>query len=169
VMSYNISYGLERYNVAVSTTDNNPSSFVPLEQSYETAPGAWTQRIYDLKDYNNRTVYVAIQCVSDTAFIFMIDDISITSLAGIDDKHEGIRVSVYPNPAHEDFNILCDLPAGTKIKARLVNILGNILRSVEYDNGTEPLKVDIQDISPGIYSVIIQFPGGHAVQKIVIQ
>lgn len=169
VMSYNISYGLERYNVAVSTTDNNPLSFVPLAQNYETAPGAWTQRIYDLKDYNNRTVYVAIQCVSDTAFIFMIDDISITSLAGIDDKRDGIRVSVYPNPAHEKFNILCDLPAGTKINARLVDILGNILRSVQYDNGKEPLKVDIQDLSPGIYSVIIQSPGAQAVQKIIIQ
>ena len=169
VMSYDTTYGIERYNIAVSTTDNNPSSFVYLTQNYETAPATWTHRAYDLKDYNNKTVYVAIQCVSDTDFIFMLDDIHITSLAGIADDQESIRISVYPNPAREYINFSCNMPQGTKIKAQLVNVLGKSLRSMEFESSTGSVKIDIHDLSPGIYSMVIQALGHQAVQKIVIQ
>ncbi len=74
VKSYTDLYGLETYNVLISTTDNNPASFTvisgaaPLE-----APIVWTEVSIDLAAYDGMTVYVAIQCVSEDAFIFMLD------------------------------------------------------------------------------------------------
>ena len=169
VETYNTAYGYEKYNIAVSTTDNDPSSFVNLTATPDSAPADWTHRTYDLQAYNNKTVYVAIQCVSDNQFIFMLDDIHITSLAGIRDYPESIRISVYPNPAHDCINFYCDLPAGTLIKADLVNILGRSQRSVEFENGTGAVKMDIHDLGPGIYSLVIHANGRQAVQKILIQ
>ncbi|MBO4615281.1 MAG: PKD domain-containing protein [Bacteroidales bacterium] len=74
------SYGLERFNVLLSTTDNSTSSFtVKLSgNNYIEAPTTWTQYTYSLSAYAGRTVYVAIQCVSNDAYAFMIDDIEIT-------------------------------------------------------------------------------------------
>ena len=73
-------YGLERFIVLVSTTDNLPASFSAISAgSYIEAPVTWTEYNYDLSAYDNQTVYVAIQCVSDDAFAFMIDDIEIYS------------------------------------------------------------------------------------------
>ncbi len=69
-------YGLENFNVAVSTTGMAPEDFTvisgttPLE-----APLDWTQYSYPLSAYNGSTIYVAIQCVSDDVFIFMVDDV----------------------------------------------------------------------------------------------
>lgn len=76
VKSYTAEYGLERYRVAVSTTDTDPASFTYISgTNYLTAPaGAWEQRIYDMNAYNGQTIYFGIQCVSDDAFIFMVDD-----------------------------------------------------------------------------------------------
>jgi len=73
-------YGLERFNVLLSTTNNDPSSFtVKLSgNTYIQAPTTWTQYTYSLSAYAGRTVYVAIQCVSNDAYAFMIDDIEIT-------------------------------------------------------------------------------------------
>ncbi len=73
-------YGLERFNVLLSTTDNSTSSFtVKLSgNTYIQAPTTWTQYTYSLSAYAGRTVYVAIQCVSNDAYAFMIDDIEIT-------------------------------------------------------------------------------------------
>jgi PKD repeat protein len=76
--SYTAAYGLEKYKVAVSTTTNNPSAFTFISGSSPLlADTIWSKKSYSLAAYDNQEVYVAIQCVSDTAFIFMIDDLEI--------------------------------------------------------------------------------------------
>jgi len=80
VKSYTDQWGLERYKVAVSTTDNNPNSFTVISSgSYLEATTTWTKQTYGLSNYNSQKVYVAIQCVSNDAFIFMIDDLEVTT------------------------------------------------------------------------------------------
>jgi len=81
--SYTDEYGLERFNVAVSTTGSNPEDFEVISgANYTEAPMAWTEFSYDLSDYAGQDIYVAIQCVSFDAFIFMIDDIAINPGSG---------------------------------------------------------------------------------------
>jgi PKD repeat protein len=80
VKSYPSIYGLERYKVGVSTTDNNPNSFTIISgTNYLEAATTWTQKDFNLSAYAGMNIYVAIQCVSDDAFIFMVDDIEVTS------------------------------------------------------------------------------------------
>ena len=169
VMTYNKAYGLERYNIAVSTTDNNPSSFTYLSQQSETAPETWTHYYYDLKDYNHRTVYVAIQCISDTSFIFMVDDIRITSVAGIGDQQENFGITVYPNPARDYLNFSCSLPSGTTVEAELVDMLGVSVRSAGFKSRSGSETMDIRDLNPGVYSLLVQANGHRVFQKVIIQ
>lgn len=76
--SYTDQYGLERFNVAVSTTGNDPADFTVISgSSYVEAPIVWTEFSYDLSAYAGQDIYVAIQCVSYDAFVFMIDDLEI--------------------------------------------------------------------------------------------
>ena len=76
--SYTDQYGLERFNVAVSTTTPDPAEFTVISgASYIEAPMAWTEYTYDLSMYAGMDVYVAIQCVTFDAFVFMIDDLVI--------------------------------------------------------------------------------------------
>lgn len=76
--SYVDTYGLERFNVAVSTTGNNPADFTVISgPGYVEAPIVWTEYTYDLSAYAGENIYVAIQCVSYDAFVFMIDDLVI--------------------------------------------------------------------------------------------
>jgi hypothetical protein len=41
------------------------------------APAAWTQYTYDLNSYVGEQIYLAINCVSDDAWVFLVDDIYI--------------------------------------------------------------------------------------------
>ena len=76
-------YGKERFNVLISTTNNNISSFTKISTgTYTEAPTTWTKYTYDLNAYNGQGVYLAIQCVSNDAFVFMIDDIEILTSSG---------------------------------------------------------------------------------------
>jgi len=81
VKSYTDQYGLERYNVGISTTNTLPSSFTIISgTSYLTAPAtAWELKTFDLNAYNGQTVYIGIQCVSNDAFLFMVDDFEVTT------------------------------------------------------------------------------------------
>ncbi|HQP05176.1 MAG TPA: M6 family metalloprotease domain-containing protein, partial [Bacteroidales bacterium] len=74
-------YGLERFIVYVSTTGNATTDFVKIsEGTYVQAPVTWTQYTYNLSAFDNQSVYVAIRCVSNDAYAFMIDDIEIHSV-----------------------------------------------------------------------------------------
>ena len=76
--SYSDQYGLERFNIGVSTSGNAPSDFTIISAPpYLEAPMSWTEYNFDLSAYAGQYVYVAIQCVSYDAFIFMIDDLLI--------------------------------------------------------------------------------------------
>jgi PKD repeat protein len=78
VKSYTAEYGLEKYKVAVSTTDNNPASFTVISgPTALEAPDNWTKVTFNLSAYNSQLIYLAIQCVSNDAFIFMIDDLEV--------------------------------------------------------------------------------------------
>jgi PKD repeat protein/uncharacterized protein YfaP (DUF2135 family) len=81
VKSYTAQYGLERYKVGVSTSNTLPGSFTIISgTNYLTAPAtAWEQKTFDLNAYNGQTIYIGIQCVSDDAFIFMVDDFNFTT------------------------------------------------------------------------------------------
>lgn len=81
VKSFTAQYGLERYKVGVSTTNTDPASFTIISgASYlEASATAWEQKTFSLNAYNGQSVYVGIQCVSNDAFIFMVDDFAVTT------------------------------------------------------------------------------------------
>jgi PKD repeat protein len=168
VETYNIGYGYEKYNIAVSTTDNNPSSFVNLTAIPDSAPADWTHRSYDLQAYNNRTVYIGIQCVSDDQFIFMVDDIRISSVSGINSPADEFSLNVYPNPAHEKIYISTTPFKGKHLRIELISMMGEVMRSLELNADEYNAQLDIQNLSPGVYFLSVTVEGHQKVVKVLI-
>ena len=78
--SFTDQYGLERFNVAVSTNGTDPDDFTIISgSSYTEAPTAWTEYTYDLSEYTGQSIYIAVQCVSADAFFLMVDDFAVES------------------------------------------------------------------------------------------
>ncbi len=76
--SFNSTYGLERFRVGVSTTGTAPANFTIISGAgYIEAPVTWTEYSYNLSAYSGN-VYVGIQCVSNDAFIFFVDDVLVS-------------------------------------------------------------------------------------------
>lgn len=71
-------WGNDTYEIMVSTTDNQPSSFTAISP-VETAPDVWTQKSYDLSAYDNQTIYIAIHHPTTDMFMLWIDDLQINS------------------------------------------------------------------------------------------
>src|SRR5690554_334795 len=78
--SYTAQYGLERFQVGISTTNTNPTSFTYISAApYVQAPAEWTEYTYNLSAYDGQNIYITFRSVSNDAFIFMLDDVSVTT------------------------------------------------------------------------------------------
>ncbi len=164
VKSYTAQYGLEKYNILVSTTDNNPSSFTQIAGTIEAPATAWTYVEYDLSDYTGQAVYVAIQCVSNDAFIFLVDDIAISFVTSTGDQPAAQSLKVYPNPASDVLNI----NAGTEIsKASLYNIAGQMV--YQSNGNSNEMRINTAGLPEGLYMLSITTKEGTSLRKISIR
>jgi PKD repeat protein len=77
--SYTTDYGAERLKVLVSTTGTSSGDFTEISNGYIELPADWTEYNYDLSAYNNQNIHIAFQCVSNDAFILMLDDVLVST------------------------------------------------------------------------------------------
>jgi len=177
--SYTAQYGLERFKVGVSTGGTDPADFTFISgASYIQAPVDWTQYSYDLSAYAGQQVRVAIQCVSNDAFIFFVDDFniggspatfaapvaSLTPTIGTAIRNTGNPV---PGPAprvvnrdllgykvYRDGNLISTVANNTLSYDDLGLELGSYSYTVtaSYDGGESapagPVSVDIEELDP---------------------
>ena len=163
VKSYTAQYGLETYNIRVSTTDMNPASFTTIAGPINAPADDWTFVSYDLGAYEGQEVYVAIQCVSNDRFIFMIDDVEITFLSKLD-KPEAGQFNIFPNPASGVLNIVGD----TRIESvKMVNIAGQTV--YESVVKTNEFRMETSGIPSGLYLLNITTEKGMLTRKVSIR
>lgn len=154
--SYTTQYGMERFKVLTSTTDNQTTSFTAITTgSYVTVDTAWTQFTYTIPA---SAKYVAIQCVSNDAFIFCVDDVQYTGTVAIEESN--IASSVYPNPA-SDFVTFAAQENINKVE--VYNVVGQLIYSNNETNNQ--VMVNVKDFSNGVYIAKLFTNGGTSTQK----
>lgn len=155
VKSYTDQWGLERYRVGISTTNTEPGSFTFISSgSYLEAPvGTWTQMDFNLSAYAGMNIYVGIQCVSSDAFIFMLDDIEVTSEASTSSSLTGkVTDAINGNPIANALVSIAGLTDYTDANGdyAITNIPAGTLNAEFTANptsGTAPLAVQFTDLS----------------------
>lgn len=77
----NDEWGLEEMRVLVSENTSNTSDFVTLHPSATLeVPTTWTNYNYDLSAYAGKTVYLAINCVSNDKYALLVDDVTLKNV-----------------------------------------------------------------------------------------
>ena len=158
-------YGLEDYNVLVSTTNDNIGSFTSI--AVEQAPLSWTQRTYDLSAYDNQQIYIAIQHVSTDKFMFWVDDIEITSevFTEVNNIVTDNLFTVYPNPNNGSFTIKTNVNEENTIK--ITDITGKIVWGTQ--TSMDIVDINLIGLNKGIYFVNVSNENNIQVEKIVIK
>lgn len=168
VKSYVDLYGLESYKVLVSETDSNPNSFKAIGSARTAEVEDWENVNIDLSAYNHKEIYVAIQCVSENAFVFMVDDIQIKTVFGtnMETSEQLTALRMYPNPAT---NFVQFSSAASTIQSIEVWNTGG--RSV-YRSGSNlnvsSLSLSTESFGRGIFFVKVNIPNASRVFKLVV-
>lgn len=143
----------------------NPASFTSISGSTPMlAPVDWTEVSFDLSEYDGQTVYVAFQCVSEDAFIFMLDDVSIDFIVSTPELEDNIEFTVYPNPVTDQMNIT----SGVEMtQVDIFNQLGQkVYSQVVKDKN---LNLNTTGFNAGVYYIKITTENGIATEKVMVR
>ncbi len=133
-------YGLERFRVLISSGYTNPNDFYLISDgSFVEAPTDWTEFSYDLSDFENQTVRLAIQCVSSDAFMFTVDDVLIYQAPSWDNNINDIVCASqlkgnYPNPFNPETTISFTTKKNGPVSIDVFNIKGQKVRTLLNEN-----------------------------------
>lgn len=159
-------FGDERFKVGISTTGTAPANFTFITASpYVTNPATaqWIEYTYNLDaSYNDKPVYIAINCVSDDQFGFAIDDFKVTTTGTVSaEEFFEEHFNLYPNPATAVLNIT----SKTGLEPKEIIITDLTGRKVKSINNT--ITVNVSDLASGTYLIDIITNNGKASSKFV--
>jgi hypothetical protein len=161
--SFSHLWGWERFRVGISTSGNQPENFSYLNAGdYIEVDTAWTYFEYDLSAYANQEVYLAVQCVSDTAFVFCIDDIRIDSTGSIGiDETVRYNTEIFPNPTNGMLQV-------NRVEGSDISIFDMYGKEV-YRRNSAGYKnsLNLQHLPVGVYLLKINSKQGSTVHKII--
>lgn len=133
-------YGLERFKVGISTNPSQaPATFAIISgATHVEAPITWTQYTYNVPaSYNNQNISVGIQCVSNDAFIFFVDDVLIQGYncyVGNDDDTVPVATTEllgnYPNPFNPETLISYNVKTEAPVSIEVYNLKGQKVKSL---------------------------------------
>jgi hypothetical protein len=135
--SHTDQYGLERFRVAVSTAPQIlPQLFTYITgATHVEAPTSWTEYHYDLSAYDEQTVYLAIRCVSDDAFVFYVDNFAVHTEGGSVDNEDGVAPVAktelqgnYPNPFNPETTIRYSVKENSPVNIEIFNLKGQLVK-----------------------------------------
>ena len=152
--SLTAAYGLERLRVLISPASSNPDSFKTLHsENFLAVPSSWTEYSFDLSQYADQDVWLALNCVSLDAFALFVDDILLSSEGGhldaTDDLVPSVKVRNYPNPARKSFTLVAD----SFFAADIYNLKGQRLHQIK---GVKRFDSSALTLPAGLYLIRIK-------------
>jgi hypothetical protein len=129
-------YGLERFKVGVSTTGTNPNNFTIISgTNYIQAPVDWTEYIYNIPA-SRVPVYIGIQCVSNDAWFFMVDDVRVNGSDGDDPVVPVVATELknnFPNPFNPETTIAYSVKEASPVSIEIYNVKGQLVKTLVND------------------------------------
>lgn len=155
-------YPNDYFNVAISTTDTNPSSFTNIATNELSSPAPeWHIFAYDLNAYAGQDVYIAINYVGVDQFGLQIDDFSVSGNLGIQESQIAGFEHFYNNATN-----MLGLKANEALsQISLYNILGQEVIFQKLSSNEE--VINLSALNTGVYMAKVNVEGKLATFKIV--
>ncbi len=157
----------DKNGAGLETAPATTSAFVPTATQ-------WRVEEVDLSSYTgNAQVLVRFSGVSNYGNNAYVDNVnlSIVSVAGINDNVSTGKVNIFPNPFNESTTLSIELNANSSFKYEIYNILGDVVYSeteANYSAGSYSFNIDGNGLNAGIYFVKIQINKELVTKKITI-
>lgn len=165
--SLSSTYGYEKFNVLIYAGEGIPDTgdFTVLDSNVTSNSWeSWLTYTKDLDAYAGQTVRIAIQCVSNDAYMFMVDNFKVTGegTAAVSDLN-GAKAAIYPNPVVDAFNVeLSSKFNANNVKVTVTDMTGKVVKTFGAAS-----SYNVSDLAAGVYVVKITDGKNTDTKKIV--
>ncbi|MFL9844514.1 T9SS type A sorting domain-containing protein [Flavobacterium rhizosphaerae] len=159
----------DNYDFTVSISTDGGTTWTEIwdetQSPYTVAEDSFTPFTAEvsLSDYSGQSAILAFNYSGVDGAQFVLDDINVSSLASIKELDVD-AFSVFPNPASNMINISAK-NIGINTLA-LTDINGRTVKAVNFE-GISEAKLNISDLSAGVYMLTITSDNGTLTKKII--
>src|SRR5690606_40279550 len=117
----------------------------------------------NLNSYAGQTIRFGIQCISNDAYLFMVDDFKVTTGSmGVSDLNKN-NSSIYPNPVVDTFNV----NLSSKFNANNVTVTVTDMTGKTVKTFAGVAAYNVSELATGVYVVTITDGKNTETKKIV--
>ena len=152
---------------SLSTGGVTPTSFVPTASQ-------WATKTVNLSAVaGSSSVLVKFRFTSNGGNNIYVDDINISSTAGVDELENTLGFNVYPNPAEDNTVIAFVLTESHNADVRIFDVLGQEVTRIhtgELSAGQHQYTIaDHTTLSSGVYFVRLNIDGRNFTKKLIVK
>lgn len=107
----------------------------------------------------------------NTPAFFCLDDLTLSTVVGINELTDAAGWSLYPNPAVSETEVHFETHSSAYIQLQVMDLRGNVMMEQKMQSGTgvNKIKLNMADLPAGIYYVVLNKEGELLTRKIVKQ
>ncbi len=137
------------------------NDFDPFLGEYELTAFVYT----DVDDLAGSTCATA----ASPETVYFLDENDPACVSGIEDLSRNVDWDVFPNPAHDQVQILIQTSFNSLLEIKIYDMSGRLASSSQYAyNGSSPYSIDISELNQGLYQIIIQTDDFSATKTLVV-
>jgi len=104
--------------------------------------------------------------------LFLVDDVSLTGVVGIDEASTASKLNIYPIPAHDAFTVEAAATTGKNTTLVLTDLSGRVVRTKTLSSLSGTFfkeEMNVEGVRPGLYSLMILNDDKTRMRKLVIE
>ncbi len=151
-------------NISTAPNGVNSYTWTISPTTGVTVTGPSIGKNYVFTNAGSYTVTLKASNISGTSTISKVIDANVC--VGISENALAASLNVYPNPAHDQLNIV--LPSSNDVfKVKMINVIGAVVYEEAVTKGQ--ISINLSNKAKGIYFLTVESNNEKAVKKIVVE
>lgn len=148
----------------LATVPNVSSAWSPNSAS------DWRNEVVDLTPYVGNNVLLKFTNINDFSNRTFVDNISVESTLSVAENELNKSISMYPNPAKSNVDIIINTTIGNTYEIELLNSLGQSISKIKETrfNARAQQSLDVSKFGTGLYFVKIKVGDQVVTKKLIV-
>jgi hypothetical protein len=157
-----------------NTTNGLPTTS-PVTSGEYTPSNAnqWRNESINMVPYIGQSaVIVRFSARSGNGNDIYIDNVNLSSSAGVENYSAGVSLSIYPNPMNNSSVVNINLAQAEKVTVSMYNMLGENVQTInagDLSSGSHNITLDASRLPAGVYFVQVTAGGYSVSRKVVVE
>lgn len=166
------------FNVIHADPDGEQADTIKIWRGNKNSGGLWAQ-VVQISNQNNTTTFTDMNILPGVEYYYFAEIrqndgqwmvtspiwYTASTMISLDENTNGIKFNYFPNPVSKKLNV--SISTNERHTILLVDITGRIILEKEHDQ--KETVIDLLDVNPGLYHLVIKKENSSVSKKLVIE